>query len=58
MLTAKQTLQRLPVALAQVKVGDTSEDLLNEIRQIIYSLFRAKIITKQVHNNIMNSIKL
>ena len=58
MLTAKQTLQRLPVAPAQVKVGDTSEDLLNEIRQIIYSLFRAKIITKQVHNNIMNSIKL
>ena len=51
-------LQRLPIALAQVKVGNTSENLLNEIRQIIYSLYRAKEITKQVYNNIMNSIKL
>ena len=37
-LTPKQMLQRLPVALVQVKVGNTSENLLNEIRQIIYSL--------------------
>ena len=51
-------LQRLPIALAKVKAGNTSENLLNEIKQIIYSLYRAKEITKKVHNNIMNSIKL
>ena len=51
-------LQRLPIALAQVKAGDTSENLLNEIRQIIYSLYRAKEITKKVYNNIMNSIRV
>ena len=51
-------LQRLPTALAQVKAGNTSEKLLNEIRQIIYSLYRAKEITKKVYNKIMNSIKL
>ena len=58
MLTPKQMLQRLLTALAQVKAGNTSENLLNEIRQIIYSLYRAKEITKKVYNNIMNSIKL
>ena len=57
-LTPKQMLQRLPIGLAQVKAGNTSEDLLNEIRQIIYSLYQAKEITKKVYNNIMNSIKL
>ena len=57
-LTPKQTPQSLPIALAQVKVGNTSENLLNEIRQIIYSLYRAKEITKKVYNNIMNSINL
>ena len=51
-------LQRLPIALAQVKVGNTYEKLLNEIRQIIYSLHRAKEITKKVYNNIMNPKKL
>ena len=51
-------LQKLPIALTQVKAGNTSESLLNEIRQIIYSLYRAKEITKKVYNNIMNSIKL
>ena len=48
--------QILPTALAQVKAGNTSENLLNEIRQIIYSLYQAKKITKKVYNNIMNSI--
>ena len=57
-LTIKQILQRLPIALAQVKAGNTSENLQNEIRQIIYSLYRAKEIIKKVYNNIMNSIKL
>ena len=53
-LTPKQMLQRLPIALAQVKAGNASESLLNEIRQTIYSLHRAKEITKKVYNNIMN----
>ena len=43
-----QILQRLPIALAQVKAGNTSENLLNEICQIIYSLYRTKEITKKV----------
>ena len=51
-------LQRLPIALAQVKGGNTSKNLLNEISQIIYSLYQAKEFTKKVYNNIMNSIKL
>ena len=50
-------LQRLPIAPEQVRAGNTSENLLNEIRQIIYSLHRAKEITKKVYNDIMNSIK-
>ena len=48
----------LQIALAQVKASNTSETLLNEIRQIIYSLYRANEITKKVYNNITNSIKL
>ena len=40
-------LQRLPIALAQVKTGKTSENLLNEVRQIIYSWYQAKEITKK-----------
>ena len=51
-------LQRLPIALAQVKAGITSENLLNEIRQIIYSSYRAKEVTKKVYNNIMNLVKV
>ena len=57
-LTTKQMLQRLPKSLAQVKAGNTSENLVNEIRQIMCSLYRAKQITKKAYNNIMNSIKL
>ena len=57
-LTPKQMLQILSIALPQVKAGKTSENLLNEIRKIIYSLYRAKEITKKVYNNIMNSVKL
>ena len=49
-------LQRLPKARPQVKAGNTSKNLLNEIRQIIYSLYREKNV--KVYNNIMNSIKL
>ena len=57
-LSPKQMLQRLPIALAQVKAGNTSKNLLNEIRKIIYSLYREKEVIKKVYNNIMNSIKL
>ena len=49
--------QRLPIALAQVKTGNTTENLLNEIRQIIYSLYQAKEITQRAYNNLMNSVK-
>ena len=55
-LTPKQKLQRLPIVLAQVKTGNTSENLINEIRQIVYSLHRAKKITKKVYKNIIKSI--
>ena len=48
-------LQRLPAALAQ---GNTSNNLLNEIRKVIYSLYHAKEFTKKVYYNMINSIKL
>ena len=51
-------LQRLPIALAQVKTNNTSENVLNKIKQIVYSLYREKEVPKKVYNNIMNSIKL
>ena len=57
-LTPKQMLQRLPVALAQVKAANNSESLLNEIRQIVYSLYQSKQITKKVYNNIIKSINV
>ena len=57
-LTSNQMFKRLPIALAQVKAGNNSESLLNEIRQIVYSLYRSKEITKKVYNNIINSIKV
>ena len=44
MLTPKQMLQRLTIALAQIKAVNNSENLLNEIRQIIYSLYQSKNI--------------
>ena len=46
-LTSKRTLERLPVALAQVKVGNNSENLFNEITQTVYSLYKSKEITKK-----------
>ena len=58
MLSPEQSLQRLPIALAQVKADNTSENLLNEIRQTTYSLYWANKITKNVYNNIMNLIKV
>ena len=51
-------LQRLPIALKQVEAGNTSKNLLNEIIQIIDSLYQAKEVTKKVYNSIMNSVKV
>ena len=55
-LTPKQMLQRLLIALAQVKAGNNSENLLNEVKQIVYSLYRYKQITKNLYNNIIKSL--
>ena len=55
-LRPKEMLQRLPIALAQVKAGNDSENLLNKIRQIVYSLYQSKQIIKKVYNSIMKSI--
>ena len=57
-LTPEQMLQRLPIDIAQVKAGNASEILLNEIRQIIYSLYQAKETNKNVCNKTINSIKV
>ena len=55
-MTPRQMLQRLPIAMAQVKAGNNSETLLNEIRQMLYSLYRADQITKQIYENLMKTI--
>ena len=57
-LTPKQMIERLPIALAQVKAGNTSETLLNKIRQITYYLYQAKDINKRLYNTIMISIQV
>ena len=57
-LTPKQMLQRLPIALVQIKAGNNSGSLLNEIRQIVYYLHQSKEISKNVYNNIIKSIQL
>ena len=51
-------LQRLPIALAQLKAGNNSESLLNEIMQIVCSLYQSKEITKKVYTDIVKSIQL
>ena len=56
-LTPKQMLRRLPIALTQLKAGNNSASLLNESRHIIYSLYQSKQITKKVYNNIIKSIQ-
>ena len=57
-LAPKQMLQRLPMHLVQVKASNNSENLLNEIRQIAYSLNQSKEITKKVYNSIIKSMPL
>lgn len=53
-LIPKQMLQRLQILLVQVKAGNTPENLLNKIHQLIYSLYQAEENIKKVDNNIMN----
>ena len=49
-------LKRLPIALEKVKAGNRSDNLLNEIREIVYSLYQTNEITIKVHNNMIKSI--
>ena len=53
LLTPNQMLSRLPISLAQLNAGNNSEKLKNEIRQLLYSLYRSK---KNVYNNLINAI--
>ena len=55
-LTPSQMLSRLPITLAQLKAGNNSEKLKNEIRQLLYSLYRSKYMNKQEHNNLIKYI--
>ena len=53
-LTNKQMLNRLPILLAQIQAGNNSKKLKNELRQILYSLYRSKALAKTVYNNLIN----
>ena len=55
-LTNKQILYRLPILLAQIQAGNNSTKLKNEIRQILYSFYRSKVLTKTVYNNLIKAI--
>ena len=56
-LTNKQMLNHLPILLAQIQAGNNSNKLKNEIRKILYSLYRSKVLTKTVYNNLIKSIR-
>ena len=56
-LTNKQIRNRLPILLAEIQAGNNSNKLKNEIRQILYSLYRSKVLTKTVYNNFDKSIR-
>ena len=55
-LTPNQMLSRLPITLAQLKAGNNSEKLKNEIKQILYSMCRSKKFTKQIYKSLVNII--
>ena len=55
-LTPQQMLSRLPISLAQLKAGNNSEKLKNEIRQLLYSLYRSKKLSKTIYKHLMNAI--
>ena len=56
-LTNKQMLNHLPILLAQIQAGNNYKSLKNELRQILYSLYRSKVLTKTVYNNLIKSIR-
>ena len=56
-LTNKQMLNRLPILLAQIEAGSNSKSLKNEMRQILYSLYRSRVLTKIIYNNLIKSIR-
>ena len=56
-LTNKQMLNRLPILLAQIQAGNNSKSLKNEVRQILYLLYRSRVLTKTVYNNLTKSIQ-
>ena len=56
-LTNKQMFNRLPILLAQIEAGNNSKSLKNELRQILYSLYRSNVLTKTVYNNLIKSIR-
>ena len=56
-LNNKQMLNRFPILLAQIQAGNNSNKLKNEIRQTLYSLYRSKVLTKTVYNNLIKSIR-
>ena len=56
LLTPDQMLSRLPSTLAQLKAGNNFEKLKNEIRQILYSLYQSKNLTKKIYNHLINAI--
>ena len=56
-LNNTQMLNRLPILLAQIEAGNNSIKLKNEVRQILYSLYRSKLLTKTVYNNLIKSIR-
>ena len=56
-LTNKQMLNRLPILLAQIQAGNNSTKLKNEIRQILDSLYRSKVLTKTMYNNLVKVIR-
>ena len=56
-LTPDQMIQRLPIALEQLKAGITLHSLLNKIRKTVYSLYRSKEVTKSIYNDIIKPIQ-
>ena len=56
-LTNKQMLNRLPILLAQIQAGNNSKTIKNELRQILYSLYRSKALKKTVCNNLIKVIR-
>ena len=55
-LNPQQMLSRLPISLAQLKAGNNSEKLKNEIRQLLYSLYRSKKLSKIIYKHLMNAV--